>query len=205
MAELSLWGTIENLISNQWQRLAYAGTWYTGEQKVAIAQVVRESQAGVALSSNALPDVVTAAARKIAVDAHLIDQAWVEECYSRGLEPLHLVELTALVAQLSTFDTYKRGIGEQPIRLPFPQSGEPSQEEVKGTRMVRGWYPTRGVAGAPNCFSAVKLEHEALHKIHSLLYLSMEEMANLEIVKTLHRSQIELLAARTSLYNDCFY
>jgi len=33
----------------------------------------------------------------------------------------------------------------------------------------------------------------------------MPEMMDTSIVKNLHRSQIELLAARTSNYNDCFY
>jgi hypothetical protein len=61
------------------------------------------------------------------------------------------------------------------------------------------------VAGALTCFSAVQQEFDAWDDLHSQLYLSMEEMRDTSIVKDLHRAQIELLAARTSNYNDCFY
>ena len=196
---------IEKVITRQWQRLASAGTWFTGEQRVAIARVVRQAQAGQDVGSDGLLDVIIEAASKIAIDAHTIDQDWIEQCFARGLTPLQMVELTAVVAQLSTIDTYTIGIGEALRELPEPLPGDPAREEVKGARLMRGWYPTRGVAGAPNCFSAVVAENEALHEIHEAMYLGMQEMADVSIVKSLHRSQIELLAARTSNYNDCFY
>ncbi len=205
MSESQLLEDIENMIADQWQRLANPGTWFTGRQRVAIAAVVRQAQDGRSGHAEELPAVTTEAINKIAVSAHTIDQSWVEGCYERGLQPLQLVELTAIVSQLSTIDTYTIGIDEPLRELPDPLPGDPTFDEVKGARLTRGWYPTRGVAGAPNCFSAVADENKALHDIHEVMYLSMEEMADLTIVKSLHRSQIELLAARTSNYNGCFY
>ena len=42
--------------------------------------------------------------------------------------------------------------------------------------------------------------------VHSVLYLSLEQMGDNEIVRDgIHRTQIELTAARTSWLNDCFY
>jgi hypothetical protein len=205
MSESEIQEGIEKVIARQWQRLPSAGTWFTGEQRVAIARVVRQAQAGQEVASGGLPDVIIEAASKIAIDAHTIEQGWVEQCFDRGLTPLQMVELTAIVAQLSTIDTYTIGIGEALRELPEPLPGDPGREEVKGAKLTRGWYPTRGVAGAPNCFSAVAAENKALHEIHEAMYLDMQEMADVSIVKSLHRSQIELLAARTSNYNDCFY
>ena len=205
MSDSQIMADIENVIANQWQRLANAGTWFTGEQRVAIASVVRQAQAGEPVHSEVISAVVIEAAEKIAVNAHAINQFWVDECYDRGLKPLQLVELTAIVSQLSTIDTYTMGLGAELRALPDPKPGNPIEVEVKGAKLTRGWYPTRGVAGAPNCFSAIAAENEALHDIHGAMYLGMEEMADNSIVKTLHRSQIELLAARTSKYNDCFY
>jgi hypothetical protein len=205
MSESQIVADIESVIANQWHRLANAGTWFTGEQRVAIAAVVRQAQAGEPSQPEVNSAVIVEAAHKIAIDAHTIDQSWIDSCYERGLKPSQLVELTAIVAQLSTIDTYTIGIGAELKVLPDPRPGEPIKEEVKGAKLNRGWYPTRGIAGAPNCFSAVAAENQALHDIHSAMYLSMEEMADNTIVKTLHRSQIELLAARTSKYNDCFY
>jgi len=205
MSESQILEDIESVIAEQWRRLANAGTWFTGEQRVAIARVARQAQAGQDAATGKIPDVTIEAARKIAVDAHTIDQAWVNDCFSRGLAPLQMVELTAIVAQLSTIDTYTIGIGEELRKLPDPLPGDPCEEEVKGAKLMRGWYPTRGIAGAPNCFSAVAAENKALHDIHEAMYLGMKEMPDVSIVKTLHRSQIELLAARTSKYNGCFY
>ena len=205
MSESEIQEDIEKVIEKQWQRLASAGTWFTGGQRVAVARLVRQAQAGQDTGSDGLPGVTIEAASKIAIDAPTIDQDWIEQCFDRGLTPLQLVELTAIVAQLSSFDTYTIGIGEVLRELPEPLPGVPGREEVKGAKLTRGWYPTRGVAGAPNCFSAVAAENEALHEIHEAMYLGMQEMADISIVKTLHRSQIELLAARTSNYNDCFY
>lgn len=205
MSESEIQEVIEKVIAKQWQRLASAGTWFTGEQRVGIARVARQAQAGLDTGCDKLPGITVEAASKIAMDAHNIDQVWVEQCFAGGLTPLQMVELTAIVAQLSTIDTYTTGIGETLRELPEPLPGDPGRKEVKGAKLTRGWYPTRGVAGAPNCFSAVAAENEALHDIHEAMYLGMQEMADVSIVKTLHRSQIELLAARTSNYNDCFY
>ena len=196
---------IEAMVDNQWQRLARAGTWFSGQERVEIAKVAREAQSHDESGLYVLTEVATEAAKKIATEAHTIDQQWVEECGERGLALLPMVELTAIIAQLSAIDTYYVGVGVTPRNLPEPQPGEPSQEEVKGAKLMRGWLPTRGVAGAPNCFSGVAAEADALHEIHGALSLSMPEMMDMNITKGLHRSQIELLAARTSNYNDCFY
>ncbi len=206
----SLLNEIDEMISSQLQRFALPGTWFNGEQRIGIAEVVRAARASGSqeddqLSTDCLSEVEVLSTRKIAIDAHTIDRSWVEQSISDGLDELPFVELTAITAQLSALDTYRIGIGESPRKLPEPKSGEPAREKVKGAKINRGWLPTRGVAGAPNCFSAVADENKALMDIHSVIYLSMPEMMDTSIVKNLHRSQIELLAARTSNYNDCFY
>jgi len=205
MHDSSLQLTIRSMIDLQWKRLAEAGTWFTGTERVAIAEVTRDAHAGRASTTLKIDKATTDAARKIAVDAPTIRQDWVEEVTTDAIAPFAFVELTAIVSQVTTIDTYTIGIGESLRPLPTPASGEPGHEEVKGAKLTRGWYPTRGVAGAPNCFSAVAAENQALHDIHESLYLSMPEMGDPDITKTLHRSQIELLAARTSHRNDCFY
>ncbi len=46
---------------------------------------------------------------------------------------------------------------------------------------------------------------EAQQHLHGPIYLTYEEMADLDFRRGLHRSQMELVAARTSAINECFY
>ena len=192
------------MLDQQYARLAAPGTWWDGEERVAIIATMRQARQGVFETSQRLGDLVSGFIHKVAVNAHEIDESYVKAA-GEFMTPLQLVELTALVAQFSALDTFLHAAGLDPRALPESIAGEPTKLEVKGAKLMQGWFPTRGTAGAPNCFSAVADEHKALHDIHSAIYLSMEEMADLSVVKDLHRSQIELLAARTSNYNDCFY
>ena len=62
-----------------------------------------------------------------------------------------------------------------------------------------------GAAGATSALSAVTAEDRAQEQLHGALYLSYFEMGNFGIEKGLNRPQMELLAARTSLVNDCYF
>lgn len=194
----------QEMLDQQYTRLSAPGTWWSGEQRIAIVATMRQAQQGDFETSLCLGEAVSGFIHKTAVTAHEIDEDYVKAA-QQFMTPLQLVELTAIVAQFSALDTFLHGAGFSLRSLPEPIEGEPTRIEVKGAKLMRGWFPTRGTAGAPNCFSAVADEHKALHDIHSVIYLTMEEMADLNVVKDLHRSQIELLAARTSNYNDCFY
>ena len=194
----------QRLLDQQYARLAAPGTWWNGAERVAIVATMRRTQQGEFEIAECLGEDVSGFVHKVSVSAFDIDENYVKAA-GAIMTPLQVVELTALVAQFSALDTFLYGAGFTLRELPVPISGEPTQLEVKGAKLMRGWFPTRGTAGAPNCFSAVADEDKALHDIHSIIYLSMEEMADLNVVKDLHRSQIELLAARTSNYNDCFY
>jgi hypothetical protein len=194
----------QQMLDQQYARLAAPGTWWNGAERVAIVATMRRAQQGELEIAQCLGEQISRFVHKVSIAAHEIDETYVKAAVL-FMTPLQVVELTALVAQFSALDTFLYGAGLAARGLPQPTTGDPSELEVKGAKRMRGWFPTRGIAGAPNCFSAVADEHKALHDIHSIIYLSMEEMADLNIVKDLHRSQIELLAARTSNYNDCFY
>ncbi|NIR35295.1 MAG: hypothetical protein GWN79_03150 [Actinobacteria bacterium] len=69
-----------------------------------------------------------------------------------------------------------------------------------------GWVPTVGRASAPSSLSAVPAEVDAMFDVAGVLYLTLVEMGDLTRVRDdLHRTQMELTAARTSWLNDCFY
>jgi hypothetical protein len=83
--------------------------------------------------------------------------------------------------------------------------GEPSRERNDRVRWRNAFVPTDPEDGARFALSAVPAEEEGRDQLHAQLYLSTEQMADLAYQDVLSRAQMELLAARVSLLNDCFY
>lgn len=197
--------SIAKALAAEIQRWGQPGTWWSGEERAAITREAQLALRGEGSGGNNLSEVAVGAVHKIAIEAHQINQEWINRCHDRGLGPLALVELLAITAKVAAVDTCIEGVGGEPPAIPQPEEGEPTRAVVDDAKLNHGWLPTRGRASAPVCFSAVADEDHAMHELHTGLYLSMEEMRDQDIVKELHRTQIELLAARTSYYNDCFY
>lgn len=196
---------IEPVLSGEWKRLGAPGTWWTGEERVDIARVARSAYRGRIPDKGVLSDIAMEAIQKIAVEAHTIDKAWIDKCHAQGLDPLPMVELLAIVVKVITIDTFLEGIGVEPWSLPAPEKGEPGRAVVERAKITDGWLPTRGRASPPAAFSAVAAEDETMDDLLEAMYLTEEEMQDTNITKDLHRSQIEVLAARVSYYNDCFF
>jgi len=62
-----------------------------------------------------------------------------------------------------------------------------------------------GGASIVQALSAVPSEAEAQEDMHGPLYLTYAQMQDLQFVRGLTRPQMELVAARTSALNECFY
>jgi hypothetical protein len=116
------------------------------------------------------------------------------------------------VARLRAVDTFLFGLGIGLRSLPDPVAGQASRELVDEAEISNGWVPTVGPAWPLTVLSSVEAENRAMDDVHSALYLSATfdekgpSMGNMQIVRDgLNRSQMEFVAARTSLVNDCFY
>jgi hypothetical protein len=195
----------EALVDREWDRMANAGTWWTGTERVAIATEARLSYDD-APSTNHLSTVAIEAARRVSAEAATIRQVDIDRWADGGLDPFAYVELIGVVSRLAAIDVTAFGLGMDERPLPVPQPGNPSLERPPDAVVSNGWVPTIGPAWAPGALSAVPDEVDAMFDIHGVLYLSMEQMRNNEIVRNgIHRAQIELTAARTSWLNECFY
>ncbi len=205
MAPLPLAREYVDGLNREWDRLASAGTWWTGAQRVAIAAVGRAAREGQPRPVVDLPDVVVTAAERLATDPH-VDEQWVSSLAAAGLGAEAYVEVLGVVARLSAVDSFMFGIGTGgPQPLPEPRPGEPSRQLVAAAGLDGGLVPTVGRAFAPNSLSAVAAEDAALHDLHGVLYMATAEMSDLQRVRGLDRAQTEFVAARTSLLNDCFF
>ena len=205
MSTLAIAPPYKELIEREWDRIGSPGTWLTGSQRVEVAVQARAAKADVEVAAADLSEPAVEAARTISAAAHEIRGPWVASLIDRGMTHLDYVEILGIVARLTAVDTFLFGVGQPERPLPTAKPGEPSRAIVAGATINKGWAPTVGVAFAPNALSAIAAEDEALHDLHDAFYLSIKQMADIAIVRDLQRDQLETIAARTSLINECFF
>lgn len=200
-------------LRREWFRMGNAGTWFTGAERVALAQVAREALWGLGHSnesSNGLASTVLSppaikAAQIIAVDATALSESSIDRFESEGLSRYAYIEIVGIVARLIAVDTLTVGIGAGLEPLPVPKDGQPAELVPEGAKKRAAWVPMVGAANPVTALSGVTAECDAQRDLHGVLYLSYEEMGDLEIEKDLSRAQLELVAARTSLLNQCVF
>lgn len=195
----------DQLIEREFQRLASAGTIWTGAERLAIADDARRAQAGEE-PSGLLPTPIEEATRRVAVDAAGIRGTDVAGWEAAGLDPFGFVEIIGIVSRLAAIDVTSFGLGRPLPSLPEAIDGQPSKEIADAAKITTGWAPTVGPASAPSALSALPAEHDAMFDLHGVLYASMDQMFDLQLSRNgLSRPQIELVAGRTSHLNECFY
>ena len=114
------------------------------------------------------------------------------------------VELVGVVARLAAVDSLHVALGLARPTLPVPVAGEPGGTLDPKARAGAAWVPMFGGASIAHALSLVPAEDEAQEDMHRL-YLTYEEMSDITFARGLTRSQMELVAGRTSAVNECFY
>lgn len=190
-----------------WTRLAQAGTWWSGAERVAIAAIGRAAYQGHRIPQDPLlsPPAREAAAL-LGEQPAAVTQELIATWESRGLDANRYVELIGIVAQVTAVDTFHRAMSLTLEPFPDPQPGKPSRETpASPARKTKAWVPMVGPPTIPTSLSAVPQEMAALEALHGSAYLSYPEMADPAVRKGLSRAQMELVAARTSAINECFF
>lgn len=148
-----------------WQRLGAPGTWWTGEERVAIAREVRRAATCAlcasrkrALSPSAVPgqhdpspplDAASVeAAHRITTDPGRLSRGWREGLREAGLEDGPYVELIGVVATVVSIDAFCRALGVPLHPLPTPRSGAPTRYRPAQARMESAWVPMIPSLGA---------------------------------------------------------
>jgi len=141
-----------------WERLAEAGTWWTGAERVAIAREVRAAsgcalcrERKAALSPNAvsgrhdgdstLPEAAVEAVHRLTSDPGRLSEDWLDRIRAGGVTDERYVELLGVVVTVVSIDGFCRGIGV-PLH-PFPDSvpGTPSRYRPAQARAEGAWVP----------------------------------------------------------------
>jgi len=182
-----------------WSNLAAPGTWWSGAERVAVAEAAR---GGI---TDLIPSIAAGAARTIYSDITTTSRAWVEGVLAGGLTMPEFVEVIGIISRLAAVDEFTRALGRRLEPLPEPLPGAPTREDPPAARPGRSWVPMVGGMSITRALSLVPAESEAQEEIHGPLYLSYEQMADQSFERELTRPQMELVAGRVSAINECFY
>jgi len=174
-------------------------------------------------SEGALVDAAVDVAHRLRTDPGRLSQAWYERLRADGLDEGPYVETVAVVAMTAGVDAFARALGVAPFALPEPRAGEPSRYRPAAARPHGAWIATvaagdadgteadlyGGAPLAPNIASALSLvpdEARMLARLAAVHYLPIEHVPDPTFRRgALDRPQMELVAARVSALNQCFY
>jgi hypothetical protein len=140
------------------ERLARAGTWWTGAERRAIADEVRRAPAcGLcarrkrALSPLALdgehdgetilPAAVVEVVHQVVNDPGRLSRVWFDKVMAAGLSEERYVEALGVIVTVVSIDAFCRGVGVPPRPLRDPEPGEPSRRRPAGARDGEAWVP----------------------------------------------------------------
>lgn len=169
-----------------------------------------------------LPSAVVDIAHQIRADPRRLSRQWYDEVVATHLSDAEYVELVGIVAVVSGIDAFRRAMGEPAYLLPSPVAGEPTRVRPVGVSNQGAWVPMLAPADAtgpeldlyppspvvPNIMRALSLvpsEARVLIRLTGSHYLTAQQLPDPTVRRDLDRMQMELVAARVSALNQCFY
>jgi len=213
------------LHSTTWESLGRPGDWWTGPERV---DVIREARAarGCALcaargeaispmsvvgnhdSVSELDDTAIEAVHRLTTDANRITAAWAGDRIAE-LDAAPYAELVGLVAMCNVIDVFCVAVGVAEPEPPAAQSGDPQRVVPEGLDdLDTAYVPQRHDPSLPNVRRSLAIVPHTFAAFFSLVGPMYSGSAFGDLVWThraLNRPQVELLAARTSALNECFY
>jgi alkylhydroperoxidase family enzyme len=127
---------------------------------------------------------------------------------SAAITPYQHTELVAPVAQANCIDRFADGLSLDRPALPRPVAGDPGRVVPDGAGTHDHWVPTvpSAVPAVITALSGVPAENAAMVELSDAQYIPVDEMYDVKSDRNaLTRMQVELVAARTSKLNECFY
>ena len=169
-----------------------------------------------------LPPEAVEAIHRLATDAGRITKRWVRQLAEGALGEERYVEIISIVAIITALDTFDRALGRPRRLLPEPVAGSPSWHRPAGAKRGLAWVSTLApgdvgpsdpnpfaVHGDKNIHLALSLVPQEVFNFFDLdveLYLKDHEIRDFSReYRAISHRQIELIAARASALNKCYY
>lgn len=181
-------------------------------------------------STGQLPTRMVEQIHRIATDSGRLTRRWFDQVLASGTPDTEYVEITGVVVTTIAVDVFCRGIGLPLHPLPEPKAGEPHRRRPS-TAHQRGeaWVPLihpqdlegpldteeerllatywgGTFANIRRALSLVPEEAYAWFMLAEVLYLPGKWMRDFaREFRAITHAQIELIAGRVSVLNQCFY
>ena len=187
---------------------AQPGAWWSGVDRVAIVEATRSAPAREAPAPAAeddagvLPPAAIEAIDGIRNRSGQIERSWFENLIDMGLPREAYVEIASLVASSVIVDTFAQGLGLDAPPLPAAAPGEPSFEAATDFVDAGAWLPI-AAEGSANILRSLGLVPSASALFFGAFAPSYYMTPASRFA--LSRPQVELVAARVSAANECFY
>ena len=169
-----------------------------------------------------LPHNVVDVIHRVRTDPARLSRPWFDSVVAGGLEVAAYVELVGVVTMVTGVDYFARALGIASFPLPEPRLGSPSQHLPASAKPGGAWVPMIAPEDAsgqeadlyprdvmiPNIVRALSLvpdEGRMLQILAAAHYLPVEQISDATARRALDRMQMELVAARVSALNQCFY
>ena len=206
-------------LRKSWADIGRTGTWWTGPERVAIAALARAERIqrneppwsrNRSDPGTALPGKAIEAARKIGADPTHLDRDWAETTIA-GLGDAPYVELASVVVTTVAADAFCEAMGIEHEPLPEPDAGEPTRRRPAGMGDIGAWVPVQVVDWRrANVARALSLVPDGVRTFFRMVVAMYSGAAtDFENMvwdhRPLSRPQVELIAARVSALNQCFY
>ena len=181
-------------IERGWQRLAAAGTWWTGAERLAIAAEARNAADcplcrrrrdalspytvdGSHASLGALGAPMVEIVHRLVNDAGRLTKRWLHAMQEAGVSEEQYVETIGVIAMITALDTFDLGLGLPQRELPAARAGTPGRHRPRGAKRDLAWVATV----APEALSADDPDPYTIHgskNIHRALSLVPQEVLN---------------------------
>jgi hypothetical protein len=164
------------------------------------------------------------AIHRIVSDPGRLSESWYRRTTGKSLSDEAYIELLSVIAITTAIDTFDRARGAAERALPEAKPGEPTRRRPKGAKPGLGWMPMLALTdvgpedpplyacagrSGGNVHLALSLVPEAMMQFWDLfeaMYLPQHAMRDFaREYRAIDHAQIEMLAARVAVHNQCHY
>lgn len=169
-----------------------------------------------------LPEALVEIAHRIRLDPQRLSRKWFDGVLADGLDEGAYVELVGIVTFVAGIDFFCRALGIPPFPLPEPVPGAATGYRPENLSAGVAWVSILAPEDAtgpeaelyetadfiPNIARALSQvpDHVRVLQLESRShYVAIRDLQDMSVRCALDRQQMELVAARVSAINECFY